>query len=46
MTDIDPMPSPPPANGAPSGAATDAGNAAPTPEVRAMFDRSRASTTR
>ncbi len=23
----------------PSGAATDAGNAAPTPEVRAMFDR-------
>ena len=39
MTDIDPAPASPPSKGAPSGAATDAGNAAPTPEVRAMFDR-------
>ena len=39
MTDIDPVPASPPSKGAPSGAATDAGNAAPTPEVRAMFDR-------
>ena len=30
---------PEPAAAAPSGAATEAGNAAPTPEVRAMFDR-------
>ncbi len=30
----------------PSGAATEAGNAAPTPEVRAMFDRIARGTTR
>ncbi len=36
-TDADPDAAP--AAAAPSGAATEAGNAAPTPEVRAMFDR-------
>ena len=39
MTDIDPSPPSASAPAAPSGAATETGNAAPTPEVQAMFDR-------
>ena len=39
MTDIDPSRPSPSAPAAPSGAATETGNAAPTPEVQAMFDR-------